>query len=124
MRLAEWEVRLRDYPGVPALAPFAGWVAARPTDSLSWYDAYNATKHDRESQFARATLDAAVRSVAALFVLQCAQWGPEVFSLFFQNRTSPFVISRLPQWAPGEFYVPELGRPPQWTPRLYFPNGI
>src|SRR3984957_18024538 len=57
MRLDEYAVEFPSYPWLPSVRPFAGWGSSgKPTQDLAWYDAYNAVKHNRESEFARATL--------------------------------------------------------------------
>lgn len=39
------------------LAPFSTWDSKQPTQSLQWYAAYNFTKHDREANLNKATLN-------------------------------------------------------------------
>jgi len=75
LKLDQWAVGLRRYNEYPEIVPFSGWNAAQPTQSLSWYAAYNAAKHDRVSNFHKATLRSALDSMAALFVLLVAQFG-------------------------------------------------
>src|SRR5690606_35226317 len=55
--LREFQVTLRRHPNVGPLRPFQSWDIKQPTASLPWYDAYNATKHDRETALDRATLE-------------------------------------------------------------------
>lgn len=123
LRLMQWKVVLRDYPDFPELAPFGQWNASDPTATLPWYAAYNATKHDREASFGQASLEHTLSATAAVYILQCAQWGPETFTLFGRNRRSPFAISEYSQWTPGEYYVPEV-ESDQWTAQPYFATGI
>ena len=52
--LTEFEIILPLYPWLDPIWPFRGWDASHPTQSLPWYDAYNAAKHDRESHFDKA----------------------------------------------------------------------
>ena len=68
-QLDQYHVVLRMFAGYPTLKPFAGWSQANPTTSLSWYDAYNKTKHNREVNFHFATLENVILSVAACFCL-------------------------------------------------------
>jgi len=57
MKLDQFAVVFPNYPWLPPFKPFNGWGATgKPTQELAWYDDYNATKHDRESAFERATL--------------------------------------------------------------------
>jgi hypothetical protein len=121
MRLGEWVVTLDDYPSVPKLAPFASWTVTHATQSLPWYDAYNAIKHDREGAFSRATLGTVVDAMAAVFVMQCAQWGPEVYSPFHGARDSPFTIAVAPKWEAPDLYVPDPAASSKWTADQFFP---
>lgn len=73
MRLADYSAQSAQFPWMAAERPFAGWTPSRPTASLLWYDAYNSVKHDREANFARATLGHAFAAVAACHILLVAQ---------------------------------------------------
>lgn len=63
--------------------PFANWVNASP--HLSWYEAYNVVKHNREANFGDASLYNLVQSVGALFLALWECFGHEVF---FPNKPS------------------------------------
>ena len=118
MQLSKWSVFLTDYPEFPAISPFKHWHADNPTKSLPWYDAYNAVKHDRENAFKRASIGSVIEAMAAVFVMQCAQWGPQVYSLYGENRSSPFGVEEIPQWKAGEFYTPAPGHPDDWKAEM------
>lgn len=75
MFLDAYELSLQSYPNFPKFTPFAGWNPNNPTTSLSWYDAYNKTKHDREENLKFATLENAVYAVGAAVVMFHAQFG-------------------------------------------------
>jgi hypothetical protein len=75
MKLDEYVVKLSYYPWLEAINPFQGWVRNSASRSLSWYNAYNQVKHDRETCFSRATLGNVLSAVTACFVLLCAQYG-------------------------------------------------
>jgi hypothetical protein len=103
MKLEEYTVRLPFYPWLPDVSPFAGWSSTAPTRTLSWYDAYNAVKHDRENEFQRAALSHTLEAVCGCAVMIFAQFG---FS-GFRHRTeisSFFEIAGAPQWDPSEVY--------------------
>jgi hypothetical protein len=53
--------------------PFQCWDASAPTQSLPWYDAYNAVKHDREREFHRATTESAIDAVTACAIMLAAE---------------------------------------------------
>lgn len=101
MRLNEWRVRLGLYLDSPELSPFSTWTVAQPTQSLPWYDAYNKTKHDRESNLKLATLDHALQAMAALFILAKAQFGHNALDNWSLAR---FGIIAEPQWDADELY--------------------
>lgn len=56
--------------------PFLPW---KNNERLSWYDAYNATKHDRHGAFPQATFKHLVDAVCGLLVILSAQFGPNDF---------------------------------------------
>ncbi|WP_223483669.1 hypothetical protein [Pseudomonas sp. A-RE-19] len=51
LKLKEWSVTLNDYFGSDLISPFDSWDESKSTQSLTWYDAYNLVKHDREGKF-------------------------------------------------------------------------
>lgn len=80
LRLKDWRVMLRDYFGYRLIAPFEHWDTAKPSQSLEWYSAYNAVKHDREGKFEQAQIQFVIEAMAAVHVMLAAQWGPEIHS--------------------------------------------
>jgi hypothetical protein len=106
MRLNEWSVTLSIYPDFGALQPFAQWSKGNPTASLPWYDAYNATKHDRDANFARATLQNAVTAVAGAYILVLAQFGE--FDARQDFGLDEFTRETEPEFPPAEAYVPPI----------------
>ena len=109
--LNEYEINMPRYIEVPALIPFKGWSNKNPTTSLPWYDAYNKTKHDRNSHFDAATLRNCISSVAANLVLFAVRFGP--FRLYNGQGTLAayfnqlFSISLSPE-NPKSFYAPQI----------------
>jgi hypothetical protein len=57
--------------------PFSSWAEG---DSLTWYDAYNATKHDRHEQFEQASFTNLLDAVAGLVALLASQFYDHDFS--------------------------------------------
>jgi hypothetical protein len=55
LHLAEYEISLPRSADIRPIRPFCGWSSAQPAKSLSWYDGYNKTKHDRSSHFTEAS---------------------------------------------------------------------
>ena len=70
MRLDEYEISLPQYPWLPKFRPFKGWKETKnPTKDLTWYDAYNKVKHDRENNFQEAQICHAIDAVCACMVM-------------------------------------------------------
>jgi hypothetical protein len=57
--------------------PFKQWAGAA---ELTWYQDYNASKHDRQSEFKKANFENLLNAVAGLLVLLSSQFGTEDFS--------------------------------------------
>jgi len=114
LHLTEYQVSLPRYADVPPMRPFHTWSASAPTKSLSWYDAYNKTKHDRNSHFTEATLWNCLQAVAANVVLFAVRFGP--FNLFSGGGTLAAFFNQLftielKDSSPSSFYVPKLDLP-------------
>jgi hypothetical protein len=73
--LKSYSVEFRFYPELPAFSPFHDWSIENPTTSLDWYDYYNMIKHDRESNFEKASLKVLLNSISACFIILIAQYG-------------------------------------------------
>jgi hypothetical protein len=121
MRLREWRVALDAHPGLGEITPFATWDEERPTASLPWYDAYNAAKHDRELNFARATLRNAVSAVAATYIMVLAQFG-EFDNRHFLGLDEFRELSRPNFSAEASYVPPSVGGTAggAWIPRGFF----
>lgn len=122
LRLREWSVTLSAYPDYGPIQPFADWDISAPTQSLPWYDAYNATKHDRENNFQGSSLLSLVCAAAALHVQLSAQWGPQTFDRWHAAVVSPFRLRTQPVWSSGEIYSPRIDDDLSlhWNPVLLF----
>jgi len=105
LRLKDWRVTLKDYFGYRFIAPFENWDTAKPSQSLAWYSAYNAVKHDREGKFEQAQLQFVIEAMAAVHVMLAAQWGPEIHTNSVTGGFSPFHIISMPTYPPNEQYV-------------------
>ena len=57
--------------------PFKQWIG---TEELTWYQAYNASKHDRQNEFKEANFENLLNAVAGLLVLLSSQFGTQDFS--------------------------------------------
>ncbi|ROT46081.1 hypothetical protein [Pusillimonas sp. NJUB218] len=125
LKLDQWKAELIQYPSIKTFAPFANWSKDHPTNSLPWYRAYNAVKHNRGDNIDQANFEHALDAVAALHVLLSAQYGNQIFDSY-QQRTeerSIFVNVATPEWSVHEKYAPifrDEGCIAQWASAQYF----
>lgn len=76
--LSSYEVGLPIWNGPQrVIKPFEGWKAGQ---GLAWYQAYNASKHDRLIAFKEAKMEHLLSAVAGLLVLLSSQFRTEDFS--------------------------------------------
>jgi len=73
--LSEYQISLRNYSSPTSFSPFKNWSAKCPTKSLPWYDAYNKTKHSRDTHFSESKLKYAIDAVAANIALYAVRFG-------------------------------------------------
>jgi hypothetical protein len=83
--LSSYNVMLPIWNGTPQIfTPFDPWKSARGLPnpgglSLPWYQAYNASKHNRHDEFKKANFENLVMAVAGLLVLVSSQFTDEDF---------------------------------------------
>ncbi len=77
-RLSSYEVKIPYWSGTENLrCPFAAWsIGSR----LPWYEAYNATKHDRHIEFKEATFNYLIDACCGVLVILSAQFETNDFS--------------------------------------------
>lgn len=77
-RLSDYEVKLPVWNGVSNIRkPFEDWN----TDSrLSWWNAYNKTKHNRHTEFEKATFENLSNAMCALIALLSSQFKDNDFT--------------------------------------------
>lgn len=107
--LSEYQLKLKAFPSEPTSQPFQGWSAAAPTQSLSWYHAYNQTKHDRKAHFDKATLKHCLDAVAANLVMFSVRYSP--YPLYNEGTTVSALFNQMFDIAlvnprPETFYIP------------------
>lgn len=111
LKLREFSIRLPFYPWLDPIRPFDSWYHSEtPTKKLPWYDDYQAVKHDRENEFARATLLNALKAVCGCAVMLFAQFGRHGFH-YREEINSFFEIASAPVWHPSECYFGVEGMP-------------
>jgi hypothetical protein len=126
LHLSEYQVTWTPYASVPPIAPFNSWIAAQPTQSLPWYNAYNKTKHDRSTNFGEATLANCLASVAANIAMFAVRFGPH--TLLEGTGTLPSSINNLCRielqtFDLGSYYTPSI-RPNALRPDLSYGGGL
>ena len=76
-RLSSFEIALPLWKGTKRVRiPFGNWANE---GVLSWYQAYNATKHDRHNEFKQASFENLIESVSGLIAILSAQFWQEDF---------------------------------------------
>jgi hypothetical protein len=119
MKLDQYSVAFPSYPWIAQSTPFHDWQLEKPTQSLGWYDAYNAAKHNREQAFDRATLRHALDAVSACAVLLVAQFGERAESWKRSEVHSFYQFTKVPAWSPIESYFCAFESRTAWTPTHY-----
>lgn len=81
------------------IKPFENWVSlAQGAPRLSWYQAYNKVKHDREVNFPYASLDNVRYALSALYVNLVEYFGYDIFTPSLHatpGRHDPFRLSSI-----------------------------
>ena len=76
--LSAYEVILPIWNGPQrVIRPFEDWKSGQ---SISWYRAYNASKHDRHEEFKHANMKHLLNATAGLLVVLSSQFGTQDFS--------------------------------------------
>lgn len=77
-RLSSYQIKVPYWNGIQNLrTPFSFWANGDP---LPWYEAYNATKHDRYSEFKEATFNHLLDACCGVLVILSAQFETNSFS--------------------------------------------
>jgi hypothetical protein len=118
--LSAYEIMVPDWRGtLNRRKPFAAWATTLP-NSLPWYQAYNASKHDRHGQFANATFEHLLDAMSGLVALMSAQFhtwdyspdgaaltfttGKPRFPGFEEAIGNYFLVAFPANWAPTDQY--------------------
>jgi hypothetical protein len=112
--LGEYRIHLRNYNSIPPIIPFCGWSSTNPTQSLSWYDSYNKTKHDRDTSFSESSLHNVLQAVVANIAMFCVRFGP--IQLLQETKTLSSLVNQtfeidLFDCDINSFYIPKLELP-------------
>lgn len=104
LHLNEYEVTFSHYPSLGAFTPFLNWDKSKPTKSISWYDAYNAVKHDREQAFDQATLKNCICAVVAVGIILAAIYGYRN-DIWNETLGKKLQFSCEPRWSIFDFRI-------------------
>jgi hypothetical protein len=103
LRVDDYALSLVHYPWLPYLRPFLGWDSAHPSQSLSWFEAYNSMKHDKQQNRHRATLSNALNAAAGYYVTTFAVFGNQMFDGYIGEQFF-FQFEAMPNWKVEERY--------------------
>jgi hypothetical protein len=121
MRLNEYAIAFPNYPWLAPFMPYNGWKTGKPTQSLRWYGAYNAVKHNRETEFHQATLLHAFEAISACVIMMVAQFGSQEGLCQSLELETFFNLSERPAWPFSDYYSFPYGKNEhEWSP-LNFP---
>ena len=109
--LNDFSINLKNKFYKQNITPFYTWSTSNPTTSLSWYDAYNKTKHDRSMYFNQAKLKYVIDAIAANIILYAARFSPLTLinntNLFSSIVNQMFEIKMINSDITS-FYIPEI----------------
>lgn len=111
MKLDKYAVTFPNYHWLAALKPYEEWDTKNPTRSLVWYDAHNAVKHNRETEFQKATLLRVFEAVSACVIMMVAQFGLHAGLGQDSELQSFFHLSAFPSFPLSEVYMHPFGKP-------------
>ena len=122
--LDTYKIKFISHPYSLEFKPFGDWDEERPTQTLSWYDDYNKTKHDSLFNFDKANLKNCIHAIGALIIMQCVRFSPEkVLSgqeITAQLINEHFAIS-LDSPTIEEFYIPYIEKVEMATGAFFAP---
>ena len=113
--LDKYSIRFPYYPEINPVNLFKDWDSASPTQSLFWYNNYNAVKHNNENEFHKATLNCIINAVSGICVLLIAQYGANM-PYWGELVGGFFEIVESPTWAFDDCYLPPF-KNNSWTPQ-------
>jgi len=118
-KLSDYSVTCELWQPTREFKPFQEWSNAHP---LSWYQAYNDVKHNRSSEFSKASLENVMNAITGVLAILYAQFdyfaitGPMAIGAWYEvivndgdytepiNSKSIFHFVR-PKWTEDEKYV-------------------
>lgn len=127
LHLKEYQFSLKAYSKISSIIAFENWDSSNPTSSLSWYNSYNKTKHDRDSHFSEASLLNCIKAVFACLVMYCVRFSP--YRLFDQSNSFSSLMNqhfdvKLVNADNRTFYIPKIELPVDTTNELICYDSI
>ena len=107
--LTKYKISLVGYANPYKCSPFENWNADKPAKSLSWYEAYNKLKHDREKNFHLATLENCINAIAANLIMFAVRYSAK-FLYYDSDAFTNIIRSSLDiriEYS-QDFYIPVL----------------
>lgn len=105
LRLDEYELKLCRFDDLGTFTPFANWNGK---NNPSWYDGYNKIKHNREKEFANASINHAINSIMAFAIVLIAQYGYRN-DLWNEKIGKIIHVNQEPHWNLKDFYLQSSG---------------
>lgn len=105
--LSKHKLSLVGYADPYKCCPFENWDKNNPSRSLSWYDAYNQVKHNKNNSFQLATLENCINAIAANIVLFAIRYSPTM--LYNENDVCSNLVRSSLDYRLEEtkdFYIP------------------
>lgn len=104
MKLRDYVIKFARYPWLGDFQPFEHWSIQSPTKSMIWYDAYNASKHDRITNLHESTLANAMMALGACWLMLITQFGGPVMG-DHEHIREYFTLVRKPSWSLEDAYI-------------------
>jgi hypothetical protein len=108
-RLSDYDLRIAFWhDGDKVLRPFSDWATG---SSVSWYQDYNAVKHNRSGKFGLASLHNLLLAVSGVFAVLFSQF----FILSFRAHASVGMYNQGDGWFSHENSIFAIKPPQTWT---------
>jgi hypothetical protein len=105
LKLREYELSFPAFPWLEPFRPFSEFgIGNGLSHVLTWYQAYNAVKHNRENEFEKADLENVFNAVAACAILLVAQFGWIKGLIKGSELSRQFHFISQPSFDPSQWY--------------------
>lgn len=103
------------YRQLERIRPFERWGTDK-FSQLSWYADYHDIKHNRETNYEKATLENAILSVSAVGIILAMMYGQN--NSYWNEKAGKFIIVENEPFSISEYYIPPKfikGYAEKWT---------